>query len=288
MTRAGLALACAGLLGACNAPSRPEGGLPAGVAAQVGEAVLTEADVARALAVLPAGVDSAEARRQIVEPWLRRELLVADARRLAAEPDVAERLAEAERAVLEAAALARGIADDPASAPTAAQVAAYHAAHPAEFTLAAPAVRVRHLRVNPPDAARVQAAAAALGRVAASARPDSTFALAAREFSSDPAGAVAFAAQFVTEARLADTDAALARAVASLAAGAGVATSASGRTVHVVQVAERLPAGAVLPLSAARGEIADRLGVGLRKEAAARLVERLRAAAAARGALSVR
>ena len=280
-------LALLALLAACRteAPA-PDGG----AAAQVGAAVLPEAAVARALAAVPAGLDSAAARRAVVDPWVRRELLVQHARAagLPADPAVRERLAEAERAVLEEAALDRYYADS-AVAPTEAAVRSFYARHRADFTSAEPAVRVRHLRLRGPRRDdRARGAVAALRRVAASASPDSTFALAAREFSEDAAGATALAATFVLESQLAATDEALGRAVAALTPGPSVATIASGETLHVVQLIARRPAGTVRPLAAVRGEIADRLAVGLRTDGASRLVERLRAEAVARHTLRVR
>ena len=276
-------------LAACQAEAPPaDDTADAAVAARVGDAVLSEADVAAALAALPPGADSAEARRALVEPFVRRALLAGAARAqgLTDVPDVRRRLEDAEQAVLEQAALGRLLTG---TEPSTADVEAFYAAHVADFTLAAPAVRVRHLRVTGVGAAaRAVQAAEALGRVAASAQPDSTFALAAREFSSDPAGAVALASQFVPEARLAEVDPVLAAAVAGLQPGAPPVAAPSGRTVHVVQLAERLGAGAVLPLAAVRGQIAERLGVALRTEAAARLVERLRAEAMSAGTLRVR
>lgn len=278
-----LALGGALALAGCRTEAPPP---PPDAAARVGDAVLTEADLAAALDGLPADADSAEARRALVDAFVRRALLAGAARAdgLAGDPAVRKRLADAEQDVLEQAALERLDA-----APSAADVEAYYAAHTADFTLGAPAVRVRHLRLAGPRAAeRAAQAAEALARVAASPNPDSTFTLAAREFSSDPAGAVALAASFVPEARLAETDPVLARAVAGLSPGAPAATVRSGLAVHVVQLADRLEAGAVLPLGAVRGSVAERLGVALRTEAAARLVERLRAEATARGALVVR
>ncbi|HEX8385288.1 MAG TPA: hypothetical protein VF576_03835, partial [Rubricoccaceae bacterium] len=62
----------------------------------------------------------------------------------------------------------------------------------------------------------------------------------------------------------------------------------AGEAVHVVQLVDRLPAGAVLPLPAVRDDIAERLSVGLRTDARARIVEQLRADADARRTLLVR
>ncbi|HEX8297878.1 MAG TPA: hypothetical protein VF594_01855, partial [Rubricoccaceae bacterium] len=124
----------------------------------------------------------------------------------------------------------------------------------------------------------------------ASARPDSTFLLAAREFSTDAPGAVALARSVVPLSSLAAVDPALGQAVADLAPGevATVQDTTDPGAVHIVSLAERYPADVVLPLAAVRDEITERLGVGLRTDAAARLVERLRADAVARSALRVR
>ncbi|HEX8299396.1 MAG TPA: hypothetical protein VF594_09580, partial [Rubricoccaceae bacterium] len=153
MTRAALVALGTVLVGsAALAACRPDGqsdrpASTSAIAAQVGDAVLTEADVARTLAAVPAGIDRAEARRQIVEPWVRRELLAQHARAtgLAGQPDVRRRLADAERAVLEAAVLDR-LADQTVA--TDAQIAAYYAAHPDDFTSTEESVRVRHLLVR--------------------------------------------------------------------------------------------------------------------------------------------
>ena len=285
MRRGALALALG--LAACQteAPSAPS---TTDAAARVGDAVLTEAAIDSALAAAPSDVDSAEARREIVEPWIRRHLLsgAALAEGLADDPKVRRRLEDARQAVLEQAALEHLAGD---ARPSEADVEAYYAAHPADFTLDEPHVRVRTLRVAGARAeAQAAQAMAALARVAASQNPDSTFALAAREFSADPAGSVALATSFVPEARLAEVDPALAEAVTGMRPGAAPIAVPTGRTITVVQLAERLGAGSVLPLAAARAGIAERLGVSLRTEAAARLVERLRAEATARGELSVR
>lgn len=279
--RASVLLAASVALAAC-ASDAPASEAPRGVAARVGDAVLTEDDLAQAMG--DAAADSAETRTVLIDAFVRRSLLVGAAldENLDDAPDVARELAEARRSVLELAALDR-LLDGVQATPE--QIAAYYAANPDAFTLDEPAVRIRHLRLDGATATRGAQAAQALGRVADSARPDSTFALAAREISADPAGSVALARRFVPVARLGEIDPALAQAVAGLREGGPATVVTSGPTTHVVQLAQRLPAGARLPLGAVRTQIAERLGVGLRTEAAARLVERLRAEATARGDL---
>jgi len=122
-------------------------------------------------------------------------------------------------------------------------------------------------------------------RAVASAFPDSLFALAAREYAADPAAAVAFAAEFVPEGRLRAADDAFGSRVAGLPAAAQVAAVSSGGVVHVVQVVDRVATGTVPPFRLVRDELAERLGVQFRRDAEARLLQRLRAEARADGRL---
>ena len=252
--------------------------------ARVGDAVLTEADLAEALGEHAAGLDSVTARDQFVEQWTRRELLVQHARAqgLDQDPAVRRRLAENERATLEAAALDAFFAQTPAE-PSDAELEAYYQGHQAALALRDPYVRLRHLRVA--DRQRAAQAQAALDRARGSPTPDSLFALVAREFSDDPRGAVAVAAEYVSESRLQSLDLVLGDRVAALPAGGPAVVVPVGRTFHVVQVADRVPAGAVPPFRVVRDELAERLAVQHRRDAQARLLQRLRSEAQAQGRL---
>ena len=68
-------------LGACS--DAPSADAPGGgeTVARVGDARLTEGDVANALGDGPVGLDSVTAREQVIEQWVQRELLVQEARR---------------------------------------------------------------------------------------------------------------------------------------------------------------------------------------------------------------
>ena len=78
-------------------------------AARVGAEYLSEQDVAEALDVLPAGLDSLTARQQVIEQWVHSRLLAQEARRrgLTSQDDIRRQLAESERAVLAAALIDR-------------------------------------------------------------------------------------------------------------------------------------------------------------------------------------
>lgn len=272
-------------LGGCGARDEPAPAAP-DVVARVGTSTLTEADLADDLDVRLHGLDSAAVRRQAVEAWVVRELLVAEARRagLDRDPEVERRLEASARAVLEAAARNRLL--DASVALTPADVAAAYEARRASLALREPYVRLRHLRV---PAARASAAEAALAEAVRAADPDAAFASVARRFASDPEGAVAFAASYTPLTRLAAEAPALAERAAALTPGPQTAVVPDGAGgAHVVQVADRVAEGTVPPLSVVEAELAEGLRAERRRDAEARLLERLRAEAVARGDLEVR
>ena len=286
MTPRALAAVALAALAACAdapPPDAPGGGA---VLARVGDARLTEGDLADALGDVPASLDSVTARTQVVEQWVQRELLVQEARRqgLDDDPTVRRRIAEAERSALEMAALTAYFDQAPAT-PSDADLEAYYERHREALALREPYVRLRHLRLADPS--RAEEARASFDRAVASPYPDSLFALVAEEYADDPEGAVAFAAEYVSEGRIGALDDALAARVAALPAGAQVAVVPVGRVVHVVQVIDRVPAGTVPPLRLVRDELAERVGVQMRRDAEARLLQRLRTEAQSRGEIDL-
>ena len=292
MTRPALVLAvlAAVPLPAC-APADPG---PAAVA-RVGDAVLTEADLAAALAGGGAA-DSTLARRRAVERWVDRELLVQAARAAGLDraPDVRWRADEAERAVLAAAALDRRVT---APAPTEADLRAAYARERDDLVLNEPYVRVRHLRTGSREAAEAARAllneaapgGAAAGRAAAGGAADVVFEQTARLYADDVEGALALAAAPVPERWLGGLDPDVAARAARLPAGgpAVVVGGAGGVAFHVVQVVDRAREGEVPPFEAVRGDLAERLAVRSRRRAEAQFLRSLRAEARAAGRLDL-
>ena len=282
------ATALALALGACAPEPEPE---PAPVVddtvARVGGAVLTESDLREALGEVGA-VDSAVARDQVVEQWVRRELLVQAARAegLDQDPTVRRLLEESERATLAAAALERLSAQSP-SEPSEAELRAAYERERDDLILTEPYVRVRHLRTASPDAA--EAALAVLNEAPPEANPDSLFLEAARLYADDARGALALAAEYVPERRLADLDPSLPGRVRRLGVGGpAVLVGGAASGFHVVQVVDRVRPGGVPPFDLARGDLAERLVIDLRRRQEARYLQRLRAEARAAGRLDIR
>lgn len=252
--------------------------------ARVGEAVLTEAELRDALGSATPGLDSASARRQVVEQWVRRQLVVQEARREGLDelPDVQRQLRDSESAVLEAAYLERFFEAEPAE-PTEPEIEAYFEANRERLALREPYVRLRLIRTASREDA--QAALGALGQIQGSPIADSLFALAAREYDATPDGAVALADSYIPESRLLALDETLGGRVAALGAGATPALVEGGDAFYAVSVVDRVRTGQTPSLAMLRPEIAERLAIRRRKEAEARLIARLRSEAEAGGRL---
>ena len=282
MRAAPLLLLAALALGACGSDREAPEASGAAVA-RVGEAVLTEADLQAALGDATQGLDSVAARGQVIEQWVRRELLVQAARRegLPDEPDVQRLLRDSEASALEAAYLDRFF-ESAEAAPTAAEITSYFEANRERLTLREPYVRVRLLRTAP---RRAEEAASALGQIQGSPLADSLFALAAREFTADPKGAIALADTYLPESRLTALNEALGQRIAQTGAGAAPFALAAPEAGYAVSVVERVQAGQAPSLGMVRPEIVERLAIRKRNAAAAQHIRRLRAEAEAAGRL---
>ncbi|NNF58243.1 MAG: peptidyl-prolyl cis-trans isomerase, partial [Rhodothermaceae bacterium] len=258
-----------------------------GHAAQVGEEVLSETEVREALAVLPAGLDSTTARRQVIEQWVKSRLLAQEARRqgLLEEEDVRRQLEDNERAVLAAALIDRFFEANPVE-PSDEEIAAYFEANRAQLALREPYLRLRLLSLD--DQQRARAARASLVRANTSSFPDSLWALTVQEYTTDPAGTLAFASTYLPQSRLIGLDAAIAEQIRLLNPGeVGPVVESNGR-FHVVQLMERVTAGTTPELTWVREELRQRLAIEQRNDMLIRQVEQLQNEAQAEGRLIVR
>lgn len=256
------------------------------VVARVGDATLTDAELRDALGNATPGLDSAAARRQVIEQWVRRQLVVQEAHRagLDTEADVVRDLRDAESAVLEAAFLERYFQAEPAE-PTEPEIEAYYEANRDRLALREPYVRLRLLKT--PNADQATAAQSALRQIEGSPIADSLFALAAREYAPDPDGAIALADAYIPESRLLALDETLGQRISTLGAGADPIVVQGGDAFYAVAVVDRVQAGQTPSIAMVRPEIAERLAIRRRKEAEARLIARLRSEAEAGGRLEV-
>lgn len=281
------------LLGAVLTLSACRGaGVEPGQLARVGDAVLTEDEVAQALTVVPPGVDLETARSQYVEQWVTSQLLAQEARRrgLRDLPEVRRQLEESERSVL-ATALLSALYDEHAADISRAELEAYFERHRERLRLREPYVRVRFLETATAAAAE-EARALLVGLAGGGLDPaasDSVFAAAARRLALDTTAVLALAGSYVPQSRLVrQVGTSPWSIVPQLAAGqTSEVMQTPEATYFVLQLVERVPAGAEPRIDWVADELRHRITVQHRRAVVAREVERLRYEAAARGHLRV-
>ncbi len=281
MPRAALLFVLA--LAACEAPPP----VPDAYVARVGEATLTEAALDAALDAVPAGLDSATARRQVIEQWVTAELMARDAERrgLRERPDVQRQLAENERAVL-AAALLAAIYDEEAADFSRADLDTYFEHNRERLRLREPFVRVRFIETRTEE--RAEAARRAMQQAMQSAQQDSLWEVAARTFATDTSASLALARSYVPESRLLADETSAWQALRQLGPGQTSAVLPTDSTFLVLQLVDRAPAGSDPQLAWIEDEVQRQLAIGSRKQMVARQVQRLRNEALARGELDIR
>lgn len=281
MLAAGLALAMA----SCS-PAPPA----ADVVAQVGNNVLTEADLARALSAVPPGTDSLTARDQYVEQWVTNHLLAQEARRrgLRDQENVQRQLAENERTVL-ASALLTTLYDEYEAGFSRADIETYYERNRNRLRLREPYVRVRFVETASQEQA--EAARSAMQDLMRTGETrearDSIFVTVAQQYSVDASASTSLANSYVPQSRLTrQAGESPWTAVSQLGPGetSPVLTAHDG-TFLVLQLVERLPAGTEPELEWVIDDIRRQLAIQSRKQMVAREVQRLRTEAEARGEL---
>ncbi len=278
-----LALAL-GLTAGCE-QAAPE---PGPYAVRLGDARLTEADLAAALAVVPAGVDSVTARQQVIEQWVTAELMAREAeeRGLRDRPDVQRQLVENERAVLAAALLASLYDEDTASL-SRVEMESYFERNKDRLRLREPYVRVRLIETATRDSA--ETARSAMQRAMLGAGQDSLWEVTARAFAADTATSLALGRQYVPESRLLTADeASVWQTLPQLEAGQISPVIESGDAFYVLQLVDRAAAGDEPQLAWIEDEISRQVTIQARKQMVARHVQRLRSEAEARNELDIR
>lgn len=249
--------------------------------ARVGDQFLTSADISAQLDGVQHGLDTAEARTQIIEQWVTNALLYQEAERrgLQDEPAVQRRLREQERSVLINELTTRLYASaDPTISN--ADVRAYYEQHQEQLRLREPYVRVRYLATTTPDAAQsVQAALRA--QRDSTVRAQQWKALASSH-ALDPRRAESVAAQYYPERHLFNHEPILQQQLSRLQPGETAPILGIGDRYHVMHLVDRAAPGTIPQPAWVESEIRRRLTLRARKQMYAREVERLRNEALAR------
>ncbi|MES3629558.1 MAG: hypothetical protein PPP56_05270 [Longimonas sp.] len=276
LLRIPLTLLCASLLLTACGSEPPEDSY----AARVGDAYLTEQELSDALQSVAVDGDTVEARRQIIEQWVTRTLLLDEAERLnlESEPDVQAQLEEQRRSVL-INALTNRIYENAEMDPDRDDVARYFERHREQMRLREPYVQLRHLRLDDDETA--SEAAATLRET-----PDAWGAVCERDVRNAEQACRVGNLFFPIRQRMTEAPF-LRERVAAMDAG-DVDVTRSEDTYHVLHLVERIEAGQEPELEWVAPEIERRLRTQSRKQMYEREVQRLRNEAEARNALDVR
>jgi parvulin-like peptidyl-prolyl isomerase len=253
--------------------------------ARIGDQYLSREEVTTALQSMPSGMDTTEARQQIIEQWVTNTLLYQEAERrgLRSEPEIQQLLEENESSVMVSALVARLYEEVPAE-PTPAELLAYYERYREQLRLREPYVRVRYLATANADSARaVQQFMQRLSPASA----DSVWLTIATRYAADPAASRELAGSYFPESQLLALTPEIQEAVTSLQNGQVSPVISSGDLHHVVQLVERAPAGSIPQMDWVLEDLTQRLSISARKQIFARQVERLRNEALAREELEI-
>ncbi|ARA92206.1 hypothetical protein AWN76_002785 [Rhodothermaceae bacterium RA] len=255
--------------------------------ARVGDAYLTEADLAAALEGLNPGEDSSYVRQQIIEQWITNELLYQEARRrgLADDEEVRRLLQENERSVLISALLAR-LYDEAPAEPSPEEIQAYFERNKEQLRLREPFVQVYYLFTPAEDSART--ARSRMQQALSAGTLEAEWPALAARFSADAALSLELAATLYPEARLFSVSPAVLERLQRMREGELSPVLATDEAYHVVYLARRVPAGTIPELAWVEDEVRQRLVIQTRKQMYARQVQRLRNEAMARESLDLR
>lgn len=254
--------------------------------ARVGDRMLTEDDLTISLDALAAGQDTAEALQQIVEEWVKNELIAQEAARKGLRNDEeVQRLLEAnERSVMVSTYWSKMFQDDP-NEPTFEEIEAYYAQHADQLKLLDNYLRVRYLSTD--DATKANEVRALLRDATVAGTVDSLWPSIVDRYASDAAASLTLASNYYPESVLFSSTR-LRDAVNQLNPNQISNIINEGNAYHVVQLAARRAKGTTPELGWIEGELKQRLTIESRKQMIARQVQRLRTEALAREDLEIR
>ncbi|PEN15122.1 hypothetical protein CRI94_02200 [Longibacter salinarum] len=277
-----LLVALVHLSSGCSGDAAPEA-----YVARIGDSYLTESEVSSSLRALPAGVDTVEARQQIIEQWITRTLLLREAERLnlREEPDVQRQIEQQERSIL-VTALTDRMYNQADVGPSETEIQNYFQSNRDQLALREPFIRVRHLSIATRN--RAEEARSALQTAAAEGAPlDSTFETLVNEYAERPKQSRMLSTRFVPASRLFGHYPYVRDELSELGPGQISPVVEDDSLYHVMQLVERIPEGSEPELRWVKDQIRRRLTIRSRKQMYAREVQQLRNQAAARNELDI-
>lgn len=269
------------LLPACNDNPSDEVYL-----ARVGDETLTVQDIKPTLDATAYQQDSSEALQQIVEGWIKDELIAQEAirRGMRNDAEVQRLLIENERQVLVSAFINR-LFQENLPEPSQEEIEAYYAQNLEQLALRDDYLRIRYISTSSREAA--EQVRVILRDATVEGTMDVIWTDLVNEYAQEADASLLLAEQFHPKAIL-FRSAQLSAIVSNLDVNQISAIHQEEGAFHVIQMAEIKSAGTIPDLDLIKDELKERLTIDTRKQLIARQVQRLRTEALAQEDLEIR
>ena len=254
--------------------------------ARVGSQKLTRQEVEETFGTLALRLDSSDALQQVVEGWVKDELIAQEAirRGLRNDAEVQQLLAENERQVLVSAFITK-LFQENSPEPTEEEIEAYYAQNVDQLLLREDYLRVRYL--NTTSRARAEEVRTQLIDATVAGSADSLWPSLVERYAIDQEVALTLSSNYYP-ASLLFTSARLKAEANQLVDNQISGVIEEGDSFHVIQLAQKRIAGTRPELAWIQEEIKQRLMIDARKQMIARQVQRLRTEALAQEDLEIR
>ena len=254
--------------------------------ARVGNQVLTVQTIESTIGAVSMAQDSSETMQQIVEGWIKDELIAQEAIRqgLRNDAEVQRLIAESERQVLVSAFLNKLFLDNTPE-PSEEEIESYYAQNIDQLTLRDDYLRVRYLSTSTQN--RANQVRILLRDATAAGKVDSLWPSLVNQFAVEKEISLTLSENLYPSGLL-FSSARLKDMVNQLAVNQISGVIEESEMYHVVQLAEKRPAGTTPELSWIKEELTERLIIDARKQMVARQVQRLRTEALAQEDLEIR
>lgn len=250
--------------------------------ARVHDATLSQEDVQQMMQTVGVRQDSADVAEQVINQWVRNELLYREAQRrgLHNTDSVQQQLRASERTIL-INALVSELHDATESEPTDEEVQQYYERHREQLQLREPYVRLRFAETGSEAAADSMQALLAEGSLS-----DPQWVRVVQQLAMNPAAAIDLSTHYYPERHVFPARDALRRRLQSMLPG-DVARIPTDESVVLLRLEDRAEAGTIPEVAWVEDVIRQRLAIQKRKQSFARQVQRLHVEAASRDLLDV-
>ncbi len=254
--------------------------------AKLGDSYLLSEELDFALENAPLSLDSLQAKAQVVDNWVRNELLLQEANRknFDTDPEVRNRLRDSERSILVAWVVSQ--LHENAQEPSELEIRNYYEDNVSKLALREPFVRVRFLSTS--DSLAALEARKQLTDMLNAESPDSLWQSAIDRFASDREAASTLSANYYPASRLLRSNPTVFRSLQGRTRPFVGPIVKEGDVFQVFQLVEQIPEGSSPKLDWIRNEVRNILWIRKRKQLVTREVQNLRNKALSSGSLQIK